>query len=397
MSDILAVDRARIAEEECKVPIELEAVIAAVQAEIHEHKAIIAASQRRLDDYKYPVLTLPNEIVSEIFIHFLPVYPLRPPLYGPLSPDFLTRICHKWRRIALGTPALWRALSLHIAGNTSDAAFELHIGIAKEWLSRSGCCPISIDMQDDDHSVRRTTQLLDVIALHQARWEYVKLVMATSDLHIVGGSKPLLCCLSLNTYDRNQGAVSPSRPIEAPLLRTVTIGSYSLHTADLLPLSQLTSLRLDGITLEESWPVLALTFSLVHCELVLWGADADVPSDLSLPHLESLILWDGQWVWGVNGAMERSLEPWVLPALRMLQVSGSCLGTDPDATLASFVTKSGCKLEEVRIMGKRLYTQKHYRDLFPSISKFSFNSRLDGESDRDTDPNIDSGSEDGSL
>ncbi|KAJ7075254.1 hypothetical protein B0H15DRAFT_37421 [Mycena belliarum] len=367
--NILAVGRARIAEEECKV-LELEAVIAAAQAEISEHKAIIAASQRRLDDYKYPVLTLPNEIVSEIFIHFLPVYPLCPPLYGPLSPDFLTRICHKWRRIALGTPALWRALSLYMAWNTSDAAFEHHVGIAKEWLSRSGCCPISIDMQDDGYSVWHTTQLPDVIALHQARWEYAKLDIANSDLHIIGGSKPILCSLSLTIANNKSGA--GFTPIKAPLLRTVSIsGSSSLHTADLLPLSQLTSLKLSGITLEKSWPVLALTSNLLHCELVLCDA-TDVPPDLSLPHLESLILW----VWGSGEATDRCLEPWVLPALRTLQVSGACLGPDPDATLTSFITKSGCKLEEVRITGERSYTPKHYRELFPSIPKFSFNSRL---------------------
>ncbi|KAJ7906184.1 hypothetical protein B0H13DRAFT_2021492 [Mycena leptocephala] len=31
-----------------------------------------AVLKQRLESYQYPVLTLPNEIVSEIFIHFLP-------------------------------------------------------------------------------------------------------------------------------------------------------------------------------------------------------------------------------------------------------------------------------------------------------------------------------------
>ncbi|KAJ7252245.1 hypothetical protein C8J57DRAFT_1520084 [Mycena rebaudengoi] len=62
--------------------------------------------QSRLDDYKYPVLTLPAEITSEIFIHFLPIYPLRPPPTGLLSPALLGQICRKWRDVALGTPRL---------------------------------------------------------------------------------------------------------------------------------------------------------------------------------------------------------------------------------------------------------------------------------------------------
>ncbi|KAJ6560151.1 hypothetical protein B0H19DRAFT_945240, partial [Mycena capillaripes] len=68
------------------------------------------AVQERLNSFKYPVLTLPAEIISEIFVHFLPIYPSCPPLTGFLSPTLLTQICRKWRHIALTTPALWRAI-----------------------------------------------------------------------------------------------------------------------------------------------------------------------------------------------------------------------------------------------------------------------------------------------
>ncbi|KAJ7641164.1 hypothetical protein FB45DRAFT_712335, partial [Roridomyces roridus] len=57
-----------------------------------------------------PVLTLPNEITSEIFVHFLPPYPVCPPMTGLDSPTSLTHICRQWREIALATPKLWRAI-----------------------------------------------------------------------------------------------------------------------------------------------------------------------------------------------------------------------------------------------------------------------------------------------
>ncbi|KAJ7728040.1 hypothetical protein B0H14DRAFT_2237452, partial [Mycena olivaceomarginata] len=63
--------------------------------------------QEILDSYKYPVLTLPTEMVGEFFIHFLPIYPTCPPLTGVLSPIILTQICRGWREIALASPALW--------------------------------------------------------------------------------------------------------------------------------------------------------------------------------------------------------------------------------------------------------------------------------------------------
>jgi hypothetical protein len=49
-------------------------------------------AQKRLNSYAYPVLTLPNEIVSDIFIQYLPVYPSPPPMSGPLSPTLLSHI-----------------------------------------------------------------------------------------------------------------------------------------------------------------------------------------------------------------------------------------------------------------------------------------------------------------
>ncbi|KAJ7629983.1 aspartic peptidase domain-containing protein [Mycena polygramma] len=100
----LGADRARIADIDLQI-LELEASVNALKKE----KTTV---QRRLDAYTYPVLTLPNEITSEIFVHFLPVYPKAPPPIGPLSPHLLCQICQKWRDIALATPALWRAISL---------------------------------------------------------------------------------------------------------------------------------------------------------------------------------------------------------------------------------------------------------------------------------------------
>ncbi|KAJ7894003.1 hypothetical protein B0H13DRAFT_1557430, partial [Mycena leptocephala] len=112
---------------------ELERALAGLRAE----KTVL---QGRLDSYKYPVLTLPNEIISEIFIQFLPVYPLCPPFIGILSPNTLTQICHKWREVALATPALWRAIGL----SDHRISFEQQRHITVTWLKRSRHCPLSI-------------------------------------------------------------------------------------------------------------------------------------------------------------------------------------------------------------------------------------------------------------
>ncbi|KAJ7280975.1 hypothetical protein C8J57DRAFT_1220249 [Mycena rebaudengoi] len=69
--------------------------------------------QTRLDSYKYPILTLPIEITSEIFVHFLPPYPERPPAIGLSSPHILGHIFRSWRELALSTSRLWQAIELH--------------------------------------------------------------------------------------------------------------------------------------------------------------------------------------------------------------------------------------------------------------------------------------------
>ncbi|KAJ7751712.1 hypothetical protein B0H16DRAFT_1211046, partial [Mycena metata] len=52
----------------------------------------------------YPILTLPVEVTTEIFVHCLPENPI---LSGKLAPLLLGRICRKWRDIAYGHPRLW--------------------------------------------------------------------------------------------------------------------------------------------------------------------------------------------------------------------------------------------------------------------------------------------------
>ncbi|KAJ7769247.1 hypothetical protein B0H14DRAFT_2967785 [Mycena olivaceomarginata] len=83
-----------------------------------------AAGSGATQSYRYPVLTLPNEIVGQIFAHVLPIHRApsvqTPPLRGPDSPTLLAQICRQWRDVALETPALWRALSLNDASIPSE-------------------------------------------------------------------------------------------------------------------------------------------------------------------------------------------------------------------------------------------------------------------------------------
>ncbi|KAJ7122169.1 hypothetical protein C8R44DRAFT_530196, partial [Mycena epipterygia] len=53
----------------------------------------------------HPILTIPSELTSEIFLHCLPDKPVLPS--ASAAPILLGMICREWRFIPHGDPRLW--------------------------------------------------------------------------------------------------------------------------------------------------------------------------------------------------------------------------------------------------------------------------------------------------
>ncbi|KAJ6460647.1 hypothetical protein DFH09DRAFT_1114647 [Mycena vulgaris] len=100
--------------------------------------------QRRLGAYAYPVLALPNEIVSKNFVVFLPLYPKPPSTIGLLSPLLLGEICRECREITLTAPALWRMAEVYFRNKL--AAQQLFL--LETYLKRSGSSSLSIKLDE---------------------------------------------------------------------------------------------------------------------------------------------------------------------------------------------------------------------------------------------------------
>ncbi|KAJ7883975.1 hypothetical protein B0H13DRAFT_2537691 [Mycena leptocephala] len=353
MLSTLAADRARVTGIENRIWT-LERSLAAL-------RLLKTVVQERLDSYKYPVLRLPNEIVSEIFTHFLPIYPLCPPVAGPLSPTVLTHICRKWREIALTTPDLWRAICLSHRVTVSRSPADLS-GV----LSRSGCCPLSLAM--DDYDYHRSEYVFSTVVAHCERWEYLQLYIC-SDFPTIEGRLPLLRHVDLKFETSLLGIIIH----DAPLLRTAILSTTDLSDV-ILPWGQLTSLTLDQLEADDCVPILQQTSNLVHCELILFDweyDDSNPPVDLPLPCLESLTLKNRQG----SGPLLGYLHTFVVPALRSLRIPESWLEPNPIASLASFMSKSGCKLQDLHIAEIFGPGTIAYRKAFPSIQKVSFGIR----------------------
>jgi hypothetical protein len=354
MLSTLAADRARIAD--------LDAQIQDLQRSLSVLKRERSLVQGRLDAYNYPVLTLPNEIVCEIFTRFLPVYPKCPPLTGPLSPIFLTHICRGWRKIALSFPALWRATDISWDHGTPDVVSTV--------LSRSGSCPLSICMDalelnpDLEHY---GPELLAAAIPHYARWEYLTLLLTErfiDNYPRIDGPMPLLRHLDLWLSGGSSYPVVSLRS-GAPLLRTVVLNDHAAAKV-ILPWVQLTSLTLTIIYLHECLPILQQTSNLVHCVLELCDPDDVVVGDgaVTLPSLETLTIKELD---PTTMAPINYLRTFMVPALGHLEVPERFLGPDPIDSLASLISKSGCKLHQVGITDPTLALEAPFRAAFPSI------------------------------
>ncbi|KAJ6457478.1 hypothetical protein C8R47DRAFT_934066, partial [Mycena vitilis] len=126
----------------------------------------------RLNSFKYPVLTLPNEITSAIFIRFLPPYPVFPPFTGVHSPTVLTYICWQWRDISLSLPALWSFISSYDDDLAHHGPEDSEPPMLRLWLERSRPYPLYLRLGKHEWA---DDTLVQAFISHRARWESLEL------------------------------------------------------------------------------------------------------------------------------------------------------------------------------------------------------------------------------
>ncbi|KAJ6472711.1 hypothetical protein C8R47DRAFT_1199871 [Mycena vitilis] len=368
MLSALEADRARVAEIDAEI-IQLQHLLSALRDEKEP-------AQRRLESYKYPVLTLPNEIVAEIFIHFLPRYPKCPPITGIYSPNVLAQICSQWREIALATPALWRAVALCMSSSKDMCrtkreyiSLERQLQASDIWLDRSLYSPLSVQIISDDGE-RRAPETFVAMLQHQARWEHLKLSFVECSLPAT--EDVMLSLRGLHLKRRKSGpGIFALR--DAPLLRTVIIDTDDIASVA-LPWTQLTSITLRTLTSSECLRILRQTPALVHCRLDLVFDSETDQLGIALPRLKSLAL-DHPWN---EPSRAGFLKRFIVPALQSLHTSQQILEPNPIQSLASFISRCGCKLQELHVGGGVTFGRPatllyhSYEEAFSSIATLTF-------------------------
>ncbi|KAF7334544.1 F-box domain-containing protein [Mycena venus] len=365
----------------------LNTVAAFTFYEVTPHHSRLRSQQRQSTSYfkdpsgldsswlksTYPVLTLPPEIITEIFVAFLPNYPDFPSLRGIFSPLLFCQICQKWRAIALSTPILWRAICVDLTRGDSDRKIAADLQQLKTWLKRSGDCPLSLGLTHARKVTHRLVpQFLRAIVAHCQRWEHVDLLIPFEYMDLIRGEMPLLRNLTFGPSNFPHGrARFPHLFSSAAQLQSVILTRNFFKSIMTLPWKQLTHLEADCLYEQECVDIFREVPLLVAG--IFRVCQHPGRSDISLgpaisphDHLRNLIL-DADEEAAIPPRLSMLLDCLTLPTLCTLQVAGPCITLE---SVAAFITRSQCYLEHLCIAGTSL-SESAYRAALPPFGTFT--------------------------
>ncbi|KAJ7470991.1 hypothetical protein FB451DRAFT_1252659 [Mycena latifolia] len=331
--------------------IEIEKEVADLTAQLTrllrvEKKAVL----QRLDAIIYPVLKLPPEITSEIFLHYA-----RAHTRGPLG---VASVCKAWRAIAISYPALWTVF--YFPGNAppSDAqATEKLSSYIQCWLPRAGSLPLALIM---DSRELLPDVVLAILAQHSSQCMTLMLNLNQPILSPSSNiSLPLPALKKLQIKVRHWPTYGPACITafhHAPQLREADIGSLSLARIS-LPWIQLTTLALCPFLFTKTTNLENLSLSINS-----WSSQEMVAlPPCTMSHLRSLTFQSRSHHW--------LLDYLTLPALECLELSQ--LWAEGRSRVQALVARSGCFVRVLHLIQTDLAQTCHCLSDFPFLTEFT--------------------------
>ncbi|KAF7354704.1 F-box domain-containing protein [Mycena sanguinolenta] len=242
--------------------------------------------QKKLSSVTYPVLKLPFDVTSEIFLNCVPDLQDSLPIFD-FSPErlpipvLLTQICRAWRKIAFKIPQIWATFFLGL-----DAVWRkdntLRPPRLAEWLAKTGSSPLSfvLERRSLDRSPTPTPLLGPILALSN-QWQNVDLRLPHADFvnpqfqSNVRGRLHFLEKLRINTNHRGGTAIVTAFEL-APRLHSVSLECLRADGI-LLPWRQLTHYTGTRTTGMDCLHVLRSADALVECKFDWIDGDMDEP------------------------------------------------------------------------------------------------------------------------
>ena len=322
--------------------------------------------------YSPIVRKLPPDVTSTIFEFCLPDFTdhqestyTEEDISIPLS---LGAICSYWRDIAWTTPSLWSSLVVRV---TRKHDSHITIGIAREWLARSGQLPLSIHILSESYEYKAISALADVINQYSARWSEVDLSIPDQYyeyFHATDNHAPILKSIRFHSI----GNLSKLNfQLTCPRLERASISSFPLRGTN-IQWDNLTDLTLQSMSVIDSLLILRKTPRLIFLKLSCTCARYMGPTigptigALVLTSLRSLQMLSWNFA-------EDFLDSVIAPHLEEFCVPRYChLSME---TITSFLRRSACSLRSFSIVFIIFPTYfEDFMDLLqimPSLNKLS--------------------------
>ena len=236
--------------------------------------------KRKINRFHSPIVRqLPPDVTSTIFEFCLPDFTncqlspfTREDLFSPLS---LGAICSDWREIAWSTPSLWCSLVVRFPRNDSYIA----IGIAQEWLARSGQLPLSIRIYATPFYRKAVSALADIINPYSSRWSELDLNMPQHYYKYFHATTPILKSVRFHNSDRD--ATNLNFQLTCPRLERANLWSFPVNGTN-IHWDNLTHLTLSAMSITDSFLVLRKTPRLVFCKVSGFGLRHREPTQPSI-------------------------------------------------------------------------------------------------------------------
>ncbi|KAJ7462075.1 hypothetical protein FB451DRAFT_478594 [Mycena latifolia] len=340
---------------------DLRARLAAIDATIIQQRTLLEHLERdrraiynELQSFTYPVLTLPPEITSDIFLHSLPDE--SQPTDPLSSPLLLRTVCKTWKNIALSTPALWATLSFDVDRLQIGTGVEGFQSIIKNWFDRAGRCPLTLILRGHIGETFLENEYIinEIVRFYASRLRNLGLHMDAKDFYALEdvGPFPLLQALTigfpfndstfLNEHLLGQGVFQ-----DTPVLRQLTLMNDAVPLSATVAWQHLTSFRGGLYTLEKCIEVLRLAPLLTDCSFCVEPGSDDYNGGIfSHPCLQVLSLVDHP----DDDSTADIFKHITLPSLHTLRIEASVIDLDP-TSFQSFVHRSSPPLRTFSLSG----------------------------------------------
>lgn len=195
----------------------------------------------------------PADILIECFLSG--IYPDLPDMHPSSVPIIVTRVCRRWRHVALSTPLLWSRLSVRITSKKDKTLQSGALECFERCLSRSLDAPLTCSIRDETRAgCASFDQYLDVLLRHARRWKTISLSTPSHRSSVPPDTQfPLLKTLKINWIYDCECMLTPLFE-NAPKLTSLTLRSS--HAFDCFAIApQLTSLSLAHFSQAERYAV----------------------------------------------------------------------------------------------------------------------------------------------